>query len=287
MDKKYLFAVIILLIMMVVTVLIYQSQGLKRIYKSEVQKGIARLDKSSNTILTQDDIKHLPKPVQKYLDYAGVIGKVKVQSFRAVVDGEMKLDPKKDFVKINFEQYNFFDSQLTRLFYLEAKMSGLPVSGLHSYTADRANMLIKAAGLITVLNTSGQEMRISDTTTLFNDMCFFAPATLIDERVKWETIDDLSVKATFTNNGCSISAVLFFNKKGELINFVSNDRYYIPMDGSSKRAQWSTPISYYKEMNGLKLPTNGEAVWNLPEGDYCYARNISLKEIEYNLKSFK
>lgn len=166
-------------------------------------------------------------------------------------------------------------------------MFGIPVLGLHSYTAEGASMLIKAAGLITVLDSRGPEMRISDTTTLFNDMCFFAPATLIDNRIKWETVNSLTVKAIFENKGTKISALLYFNDKGELINFVSDDRYYTPLNGSSKKARWSTPIKDYRERNGLKLANYGEAIWQLPEGDYCYAKFTNIKEIEYNSKSFK
>ncbi|MCX7842413.1 MAG: hypothetical protein N2489_04990, partial [Clostridia bacterium] len=139
----------------------------------------------------------------------------------------------------------------------------------------------------TVLNTSGPEMRIGDTTTLFNDMCFFAPATLIDRRIDWETVDSAAVKATFNTGECKVSATLFFNQAGELIDFVSDDRYMIPLDGSVKKAMWSTPIKGYKDLGGIKVPGYGEAIWKLPEGDYCYAKFSSIKEIEYNRKNFK
>ncbi|MEG6522339.1 DUF6544 family protein [Desulfotomaculum sp. 1211_IL3151] len=282
MDNKYIFIIILFSIMLMAPFLIYMSQELKRTYKKEVQKGIARNAKAENNILTEKDIHHLPKPVQKYLNYVGVIGKEKVQNVKVTVDGEMKMDPKKGWVKIKAEQYNFFDSLPTRLFYMGVKMSGIPVLGLHSYTAEEATMKIKVAGLITVVNTTGPEMRISDTTTLFNDMCFFAPATLIDHRIKWESIDDLTVKATFNAYDCQVSALLYFNDKGELIRFVSEDRYYLSMDGSCKRVRWSTPIGNYQERNGLRLATYGEAIWSLPEGEYCYAKFTDIKEVKYN-----
>ncbi|MCX7841572.1 MAG: hypothetical protein N2489_00665, partial [Clostridia bacterium] len=129
----------------------------------------------------------------------------------------------------------------------------------------------------TVLNTSGPEMRIGDTTTLFNDMCFFAPATLIDRRIDWETVDSAAVKGTLNTGECKVSAILRFNEQGELIDFVSDDRYMIPLDGPVKKATWSTPIKSYKELDGIKVPGYGEAVWKLPEGDYCYARFTKYK----------
>lgn len=287
MDKKYIWLVLFIIILIAIAFLVYKSMGLKRTYETEVKKGLKRTSDQKKDIVTEEDLKHLPEPVQKFLRYVGVVGREKIRNVRAVIDGEMKMDPKKDWVKIKVQQYNFFDNHLTRLFYIKAIMFGIPVLGLHSYTDDGAYMHIKAAGLFTVLNSRGPEMRIGDTTTLFNDMCFLAPATLIDKRIKWESIDSHTAKAIFKNNDTSISAILYFNEKGELINFISNDRYYIPLDGSKRKAQWSTPMGKYEERNGLKLPTYGEAVWKLPEGDYCYAKFTNVKETEYNCNKFQ
>lgn len=287
MDIKILLLGLASLFFIAVFLLYYCSMQLYRVYKADVLSGLSRTRFLENQILTEDDMKHLPEPVKKYLNYVGVVGKEKVISFKAVCEGEMKLDPKKEWVKVNSEQYNFFDEHLTRLFYIKLKMSGLPVVGLHTYNSEKANMIIKPAGLITVLNSGGKEMRIGDTTTLFNDMCFFAPAALIDKRIQWEAIDSTTAKAKFSNNGCTISALLYFNSVGELVNFTSDDRFYIPMDGSVRKATWSTPIGSYIERNGMKLPGYGEAVWILPEGNYCYARFTNIKEVEYNCKVFK
>ena len=287
MDKKFIFLTIALLITAAVIFLAYQSQSLKRAYKREVLRGLNRTLRIPGEILTEDDIRHLPEPVQKYIKYVGALGKEKVYSVRAVCEGQVRMDPNGDWVDMHSEQYNFFDEELTRMFYMSATMKGIPGLGLHSYTEETANMHIKLLGLITVLNTSGPEMRIGDTTTLFNDICFFAPAALIDRRISWEPVDATTVKGTLNTGTCKVSATLYFNDTGELVDFVSDDRYYIPLDGSCIKAVWSTPIKGYKEVNGMKVPAYGEAVWKLPEGDYCYGKFSNIKEIEYNSNSFK
>lgn len=93
-------------------------------------------------------------------------------------------------------------------------------------------------------------MGIAETVTFFNDMCCMAPATLIDPRIKWLETDDNKVRASFTNNGITIYAWLYFNEKGELINFISNDRYAAD---AGKNLPWSTPLKEYKEINGYRL----------------------------------
>jgi hypothetical protein len=91
------------------------------------------------------------------------------------------------------------------------------------------------------------------------------------------------VKAEFTNNNITITAWLYFNEKGELINFVSNDRYSAD---AGKRLRWSTLIKDYKEMNGRMIPGYAEAVYTYPTGDLVYGA-FSFTGIEYNAKEFE
>lgn len=278
MSKKY---IILILVIFGVSILVYKAFELRRAYNAEVQDAFRQYKVAETEILTENDISDLPAPVQKYLKYTGVVGKKKVKNFRVVGEGEFKTGQDKSWVKAKAEQYNFMDSP-RRIYYMKLNMSGLPVVGLHVYKDVTATMLIKVAGLITVGDAKGKIMNKAETVTVFNDMCLMAPATLIDKRIEWETIDQLTVKGTFNNNGVKISALLYFNEKGELVNFVSNDRYMTTSGNDYKNAPWSTPVVEYKEFNGIKLASYGEARWSLPEGDFCYGK-IFLKEVEYNL----
>jgi Family of unknown function (DUF6544) len=120
-------------------------------------------------------------------------------------------------------------------------------------------------------------MTKGETVTLFNDMCVLAPATLIDKNIQWETVDPLAVKATFTNQGYTISAVLYFNERGELINFVSDDRYQAFRGNKFENFRWSTPIKNYKDIDGRKVAIYGEAIWQMPKGEFAYAK-LTLKK---------
>jgi len=160
-------------------------------------------------------------------------------------------------------------------------MYGIPLIGLDSYRNGKGRLLITAASMIPMVDSRGVEMDANAMVTLFNDMCFMAPATLIDPRLQWETVDSLTAKGTLTLQGRKISAWLYFNPQGQLINFVSDDRYYQPVGESPRRARWSTPIREYRETGGIKLGTSGEAIWHLNKGDLRYAK-FRLREITYN-----
>lgn len=278
MLKKY----ILLGFLALLAILLYLSQSLAREYRKSVNKGFELNGAKDESILTIDDIRHLPEPVQKYLNYVGVIGKAKVDNAKVAADCIMQLNGTS--VKGDFEQYNFFGSHPERLFYLKLDMFGfLPVWALHAYTDEKASMLVKVLGLIPVVDVKGREMRIADTATLFNDMCLFAPAALIDRRIQWKSIDRNTAKAVFTTDYCTISAFLYFNELGQLVNFTTDDRYDVEGNGlAMKKIRWSTPVKGYSDINGLNLASEVEAVWNYPDGPYCYFTMTNLRSIKYN-----
>jgi hypothetical protein len=283
-DAKFgTIANLILLLPLIIAYADSQPTSYKNLFKAEVEK---RLNKyTSQDILTIDDIKNLPLPVQKYIIYTGSLGKEKVQNVRIACNGEIKPKPESGFLKFNSIQYNFFDTPV-RAFYIKSKMYGLPFDGIHLYVGPNATMQIKIASLFQVVDAKGPEMNRGETVTLFNDMCFFAPASLINKNIEWHPIDSLTVKARFSNYGNTITAILFFNEKGELINFSSNDRYETSDGKVYKNYEWTTPIKDYKEFHDRKLASYGEAIWHKPEGEFCYGK-FHIFDVEYNCKGNK
>ncbi len=255
----------------------WSSQQFEASYIRDVNTHLRKTSNFQTDLLTEADIQTLPVPVQKYLRYTGSVNKPKVKNMKIVFDGEMR-DKGKDFFKFNSVQYNFFDYP-TRLFFMKAKMYGLPVPGYHCYQNERATMQIKLLGLFNVVNIKGTEMNKAETVTVFNDMCLMAPAALIDKRIEWTPIDNLSAKATFTNGINKITATLHFNELGQLINFISDDRYAI---GVMKQYRFSTPVKEYTQINGVNIWKYGETIWHYPDGEFVYGK-FTLISIEYNV----
>ncbi len=249
-------------------------------FKNDVLTHLQRTNSLEMGLLTEGDIQSLPVPVQKYLRYCQVLNKPKVKNMKVVFDGEMR-EKGKDWFPFRSVQYNFFD-QPTRLFFMKGKMFGITVPGYHCYQDATATMQIKLLGLFDVVNIKGEIMNKAETVTLFNDMCLMAPATLIDRRIVWTAIDSLSAKATFTNGVNKISAMLYFNEQGQLINFTSDDRSALDM----QQYRFSTPVKDYKSMNGINIMTYGETIWHYPDGEFVYGK-FYLKSIDYNVSDFK
>jgi len=253
-------------------------------YRAAAREGLARC--AEMPAVTEADLNHLPEPVRTYLRVAGAVGKPRIHNFRAVFTGDFRNGLKSPWMTFRSEQYNFFDRP-ARLFLMKAAMHGLPVEGLHLFRGDGATMQIKLASLVQVVDAKGPQMNQGETVTLFNDMCLMAPAALIDkQRIQWEAAGPLAARARFTHMANTISALLTFNQAGELVDFISNDRFY-SADGKDFRSYpWSTPARNYKDFGGRRVAGYGEAVWHMPEGKFSYGK-FNLSEIEYNLRAPK
>ncbi|HMU03682.1 MAG TPA: hypothetical protein PJ990_08670 [Saprospiraceae bacterium] len=256
-------------------------QDFKYKYKREVTAGLTQTSNIPSDILTEEDIKHLPPLIQKYIRYSQSVGKPKIHNFKVTMSGEIRSYESQDWMSFTSEQYNFIPAT-TRLFFLNATKKLLPVSGLQSFKGGVASMDIRLLSTFNLQNMEGKEMNVSETVTFFHDLCWLAPGALIDERIRWKISEGNRVSATFTFNGITIAAWLYFNQKGELVNFESEDRYAVNIDGKNTQLSWRTPLEEYKEIGGYRLASYATTITTYDNGDFVNA-TFNIDDVKVNL----
>jgi hypothetical protein len=240
-------------------------------------ESLLEFTKKSDQILTEEDLKPLPLIVSDYIRRCGALGKEVVKNFRLEFEGEMR-QLGKPWFSFTSEQYNFIPNP-ARLFFMKGRVKGLSVWGYHSYQPPNARMVIRALSLFPQLNIESPEMYPTETVTFLNDLCLFAPGALADERIRWEQLDASSVRATLILKDIQVSATLCFDATGDLVNFRSEDRYDV---SKMERFPFTTPVKDFREFDGIRLPSYGEAVWHYPEGAFSYGK-FRLKAVHYNV----
>jgi hypothetical protein len=143
----------------------------------------------------------------------------------------------------------------------------------------------KVMSLIPILDAKGPEMDRSETVTLFNDMVVFAPGALVDAPVRWTELGPTSVRASYTRAGETVTADLFFDPAGDLVDFVSQDRSRASSDGRSFTVlPWNTPITGYAELHGHRVAVEGTARWDAsaPEGHFAYIE-FTVDDLAFNV----
>lgn len=251
-------------------------------FETDVTTALSR--PGSEIFLTEADVAELPAVLRKYIARSGAIGQPRVRNFHLTFDGRIRSGPEAPWMAFTGEQYNTIEPK-ARFFMLDASMRGVPVEVFHRFTSGQATMRVKAIALVPVLAAQGPEMTTAETVTLFNDMCVFAPGSLVDPGIQWGTVGDRVVEGTFTNAGITVRALLTFNDAFELVDFVSNDRLAGSSDGKSFTAmRWSTPLGDYASFGSHYLSGYGTGRWHprdAPPYDYI---QLSLRSIGYNLQ---
>ena len=222
------------------TLLDLRGTSFPSIYEHDVTRGFARI--VPTVPVTEADLAALPPLVQTYLRRTGTVGQPRVHNVRTRWRAQMRTAPGAPWMRARAVQHNFFDEPRARFFLMEASRYGVPFVALHRYVGAAATMNVRAASLVDVVEARGPEIDQAETVTMFNDMCVIAPARLVDADVTWQELDGHSVRGAFTNAGHTITAELSFDAQGDLVDFVSDDRY-LSADGKTTRSSRGRRLS--------------------------------------------
>jgi hypothetical protein len=232
----------------------------------------------SARIVTAEMLEKAPAPVQRYLDFSGVVGKPWIESVYLKQRGRFRQGVDRPWMPLTAEEFYTIEPA-SLVWKARFKIAGLPLlRARDSYEAGQGHMYGKLAGLFTVFDMRGEKLDQATMIRYLNEMMWF-PTAFLGENVAWQEVDDNSAVVTFSDGGKSVSGRMFFDDDGRLTNFSA--MRYREIKGDFSLDPWSTPMTGYGQMAGLNLPIRGQAVWNLPSGDLPYAE-LEIEEIQYN-----
>ncbi|MGA9858668.1 MAG: DUF6544 family protein [Solirubrobacteraceae bacterium] len=232
-----------------------------------------------NGLVTEADLLPLPAPMQTYLRRMRAVGRPRVRNLRVEFAAQMRTSATSPWMQASAVQYEFFGPP-ARLFHMQARRGGVPIDVLHEYVDGAATFQVRIAGLVPMVNKSGAGITHDETVTLMNDVLVLAPAAALDLPFTFEAIDERSVRAEFRNAGFAVAATLTFDEAGDLVGFVSADRAH---DREGGAALWSTPLSAYGDVDGVRVATHGDANWIDATGEWTYGRFV-VTSIAYNVR---
>ena len=271
---------VLVLIVAVVVVVEIAGRDFNNAFKQKVAKLFSSQPKVERKVVTKDDIRHLPEPVQRYLRYTGIIGRQRAAFVRLKQTGAMRPKPDGKWFPLKAEEYYTVDNPG---FVWKGCMAVAPLfstTAQDMYLNGEGNMHVKLMSAINIVNAKGKEMDEASLMRYFNEMQWF-PSSLVSGNVKWEAIDANSARSTLTDRGMTVSALFCFDKEGKITNFIA-ERGRSTDGGKVVRTTWSTPISEYGTYgNGLRLPSKGEAIWHLDSGEFSYIK-LEITEVEYD-----
>lgn len=271
------------LLLLIACVIAWGSISFARFVEEEANELARQAEKADINSFSAEGIDKLPEPVQRYLAYAMPEGPEPVRFVRMKQEGQFCTAPGEDWMPMNAEQY--FDTKKPG-FIWHAKVRPSPLLWIEArdrYYRGKGNMKIRLLSTITLADATGPEMDISSLLRYLGEMPWFPAAFLNADVIEWEAMDATHARATITDGNISGSGVFSFDEAGRILTFHTGERYRT-VDDEYVLENFSGRYADYREQNGVKIPHEVEAVWNLPEGDYPYVR-IRVEEMEYDVFS--
>lgn len=246
------------------------SRHLQRAFRDELRQASLPIARDPPQLIDEQAISGLPAPVQRYLRFMGAVGRPRDWSLRARFKARFRTAPG-DWLACEALLYDS-RPQLSRVFYMQLALKKLlPVTVRDTYLGGHGRMRAKAFDLFEVAEGHGPELDVGELVTYLNDAILMAPSLLLGPETSWQEVDERSFDVTLNDGSLHVKARVWLDERGAPLDFSTTDRFFDQPDGQRVRTEWRTPVSGWQDLNGRKLPTRAEAVWQLKTGPFSYA----------------
>ena len=195
-DAKY--GSIINVIVLLVSISALMTYRFNTMVEHENRQMLKTITDKDGTIISENNIEHLPQIVQKWMTNSGVIGNQKVLSVWLKQVGTMRTKPKSNWMPfVATQNFNVENPAFIWQTTVEA-MPLINMVGRDKLTNGKGEMLIKLAGVVPVVNESeNPKLNQGAMIRYLAEICWF-PSAALNNYMTWNSIDETSAKATFT-----------------------------------------------------------------------------------------
>ncbi len=252
--------------------------------RRETARRVAELRQTATTgrerVVTEDDLEGLPTPVRKYFATVLQEGHPYIDSVRLEQTGRLRPGATAAWKPFTATQYVTIDPPG---FLWDASVSLAPLVSVrvcdrfHDWTGAASVSLFGVVPL--ERDDSSPELEEAALMRYLAEAVWYPTALLPTAGVEWESIDERTAKATIETGAVSASLTFSFTED-DAVARVHADRYR-RVDTGYESTPWSGYWRNYETRNGVRVPTEGEVVWHLPDGD-MHAWQGRLTAIQYD-----
>ncbi|PTL38767.1 DUF6920 family protein [Alkalicoccus saliphilus] len=230
-------------------------------------------------IVTEEQTKKLPPPVQRWLRQSGMTGRLNIHTAALKQEGLMRLKPEqvKSF-PAEAEQFITTDYP-SFIWRVKMKMQpGFAVTGRDWYRFGQGEMLIKAASVFPLVTVRHNKKANQSTLQRYLMEMAWYPSAALSPFVSWEAVDDRTAKAVMSYCGCTGEGIFHFSEEGELIRLSA---YRFRDKEDEEPTEWQAEALEYMTVDGIRMPARVSVSWVLPEGKFTWY-TFSVKDVRLN-----
>lgn len=193
--------------------------------------------------------------------------------------GRIKEDQSFDW--IDFSSQNYYSATTPEFIKRIETQNYFPlwISTVEKYIDNNASINSQLISSIPIYDFTGNKLKRSYLVLYLLESVFCPTVLFPNMNVQWSPIDNSKARATIWDEDLNGTAIFHFNKNGEVVKIVTDDRY---MRGSVdyEKEKFTIHFANYQNVGKYNIPTFFEYEWNLVNGDFAVGR-FQISEISY------
>lgn len=267
------------LIILLTVILSFGSYTFNKMVDSEINEVLSFVKTTQPGIITEEDVMHLPAPVQRWITSTGIIGKPAIRSGYVKQTAFIKMKPDQEtWYSANAIQYSVTEPPA---FIWKVELDMMPVikiKGRDKFIGGKGEMLIKMNSLINIVNEKGEKLDEGTIQRFLGELVWF-PSLALSPHITWEPIDEFSAQATMHYRGTSGDGTFYFDDEGNFTKFIA--MRYMANEPDAMKYPWILTVDDYAIFEGIKVPSKVKATWELDHTDWTWL-DLQIEDIQYN-----
>lgn len=228
------------------------------------------------------DLAGLPEPVRRYFEHVLPDDQPVIDSVRLEQTGRLRVgghdsawNPFTATQHVTTEPPGFFWDARINMWPL------IPVRVADFYRDGDGHAAVSLLGLLPLARDAATpELNHGELLRYLAEAVWYPTALLPSGGVEWAPIDERTATATLTHGETTATLTVHFTADNEVSKVHAEARPRRVADGYES-TPWTGHWRDYQLRNGIRVPTAGEVVWHLPDGDLSAWRG-RLTEISYS-----
>lgn len=265
---------ILLLLIVIILIIVYWNIPYSPFQSKFVREMKQRVEvtKESDEYCTAEEIAALPEPLQRYCEYAGILGFKKYQVARTGFENsKFVFDVKSGkILNMDYDLWLFYNEPF-RSAYCSSSMYGIPFDGVDYCTVDdkggMRGIVGKTVKIFDVCSSQGYQAQLI---SWFAESMTLNPSVLFSPYVTYEEGGDRWVKVKISNHGISGTGIITVDRNGAITEFYSEDRQVEVIDGVDTRIGWRCEYENYALHNGILQAETVRSIKIFPDKKIVY-----------------
>ena len=244
----------------------------------EVRALLAEVPARRADLVQASELAHLPLPVARWLQRAGVVGRPRVRTVALRQRGRLRAGLDQPFLPAEARQVFTIDTP-GFVWNVRATMKHvLPVLGRDTLHHGRGHMRITGAGMVTLVDAQSEAIDQGTLLRYLAEIVWF-PSAALSLYIQWRAVDALTAEATLTYRRTVVTARFSFDAEGRFASLRA--RRYLGEGRDMRLETWVVRAKQWERWDGVEVPSEGVVSWKLAHGTFDYYR-WEVTELEHD-----